>query len=1730
MEQHRVAILIVSVALSAGVALADDESALVNLAPLAGIQDSARTDGAKSGWNVNDEDPQTYWSAWPYTMRGDQDVITLDVVFPVQVRVHRVEIDEGMRSPEVQLSIRSAGRWRDHGAQLRQPASKTLFEWSTPIELDAMKFSFPRIRAERSGVVIREMRVMGELAGEKVSALSDAETPDLDWTPITDGISRSSGQTPVPWYEAGLESPQPVLRIELDWRGADYAKGTVLELQGADGQRWFVPRHRFSTSFTFERPREITRARLYCTQVSNTQHVSLTGLRLFGKGRPPSPPAHPQVELWPESALVKVRRDATGPGELSPFTKADPLRVSLVRNEYEAGQIIVRNNGGSVLRGVSIAVEELRSDSDTALSDIAVNPVAYVNGEYADVLLPSGAFRVTPGEVRPVWMTFHANADLAPGTYRGEAACRCAGKTVARLPIEVTVWDVTLPRETHFNTHYFSIWGTKHFLRDRLSDPAEAGRLVEEVADQFIRHRVSPGNPFVIEDYERSLAGCSWAEFVERFDRGTRRLLDGGLPFVGLLPGRQGLDGAPDSEEAYLQFWQQHLADRGWLDKFAVRVGDEPPPGNQRVTNESKKIKRIAPKLRRQCAFSSFGVGGTDTWVGLIDEWGVAPRVYNKDRIEAVVEFSRGRAEAGEGVSWYVHHVLSVDETPYFPRMFFWRLWKYRVSGALLYGVAEWAHRDVDRWEEEFVIHGTGFRTWGVLLWPAQGHLLDSVRFEAVRDGIEDWELHRLLEETIEAAARKNPQHPAVAEARSLLDDMDDIFVDLNADRVAEAGRYRIQDRHSDSPILCTNAAPADLLNARRAVVASIIAMRRLASEDAPAAPEWARLYTDGLRAWREIIYYWIDRQRPDGTFGFGFGEDCEMIVGWPGVMMAADDRRIERAIERLADNRWYNDSIQNGYVYLATEAEHGAEPTSYTQPVMVYQKFGSPKFIERLMITSKNVEHWTGITPRGDRHMRSTYFGSQQMREWPFYHEDSPINARTWLPMMHLLLYNRDPHLMSYFLEWTGAWAKHAMATDWGKPPGFLPGQVEFETGRPGGYTHNWWGAGAHDFNSLWYKTRLHGMLVVAYELTGDAAYIAPLRELMRFLSTYARPKAEEGKSPPPDRLPEQYSFPAGWREGDASTRYALDVARGHPGCWYYYATNDTQFDKKFEALLGTEIKRGPFERIDMGIVEAGCKRAESFRDGYFTNVVPKLKYGGSTANYAAAFWQKHYGTMTFGNRCFRDGGRLANSVNWPWVDYPPPAVVWKNTGYDTAIFVLEDSPQRFRVELCNVAGSLRRIGAQLFTLDEGVYEMSVGPDADEDGTFDTVASTDRVDIERGSRVLVELPPGVTTLLELRRGPASGPVPPWRPRPDLALDPGDIMVSKEKPSPGDRVTITVQVHNIGAKPAENVMIHLLGKKGDSQVLLADATLDRLDPPQRLMPSFAGVSFEWRVAEGVHEIGALLDPHDAVDELYENNNAAWVELSEAKPSQPVKRVIQHGPVVKPSLRDVTRTDLSRYDVRFRRGIKVDGLIGKREWHGIEPFEFLAHADGGRPKKRTWMKMAYDGNALYVAMRCEEPDLELLDTSLPRIDDIYYNDGFEIFLDPASQVWRYWQFTFDTVPHKFQTLSRNRYAPKALWHVAVAKGDGEWTAEVRFPFSSFDVDPPEPGSRWRMNAMRFTTTFRDPANPDRRIFERSHFSPKGKLHHHHKPELFGDLYFAGHADLAPENDAITPEKP
>lgn len=63
-------------------------------------------------------------------------------------------------------------------------------------------------------------------------------------------------------------------------------------------------------------------------------------------------------------------------------------------------------------------------------------------------------------------------------------------------------------------------------------------------------------------------------------------------------------------------------------------------------------------------------------------------------------------------------------------------------------------------------------------------------------DGIEDWELHRVLQQEIRRLVAEDADHPLLTGARRVLDETESVITTFNANQAAQAAGYRIQDRH----------------------------------------------------------------------------------------------------------------------------------------------------------------------------------------------------------------------------------------------------------------------------------------------------------------------------------------------------------------------------------------------------------------------------------------------------------------------------------------------------------------------------------------------------------------------------------------------------------------------------------------------------------------------------------------------------------------------------------------------------------------------------------------------------------------------------------------------------------------------------------------------------------------------------------------------------------------------
>jgi hypothetical protein len=171
--------------------------------------------------------------------------------------------------------------------------------------------------------------------------------------------------------------------------------------------------------------------------------------------------------------------------------------------------------------------------------------------------------------------------------------------------------------------------------------------------------------------------------------------------------------------------------------------------------------------------------------VGYIDIWdpqiGGNPKGYGfHDKDVLLVAQAQKR---GEEVFWYV----AAGPDPPYPnvqlervlmegRVFLWMTWGIGATGFEYYCYNIWKHniRGRERWPKvPWNSYGWGkTNADGMLFYPGPGgRPVSSMRFETIRDGIEDWETLYILRDCRDALAKAKPgMKKLLAEADELLD------------------------------------------------------------------------------------------------------------------------------------------------------------------------------------------------------------------------------------------------------------------------------------------------------------------------------------------------------------------------------------------------------------------------------------------------------------------------------------------------------------------------------------------------------------------------------------------------------------------------------------------------------------------------------------------------------------------------------------------------------------------------------------------------------------------------------------------------------------------------------------------------------------------------------------------------------------------------------------------------
>lgn len=199
----------------------------------------------------------------------------------------------------------------------------------------------------------------------------------------------------------------------------------------------------------------------------------------------------------------------------------------------------------------------------------------------------------------------------------------------------------------------------------------------------------------------------------------------------------------------HLRRGMQFLRGHGWETKAQLKLWDEPTMAEHvRVRAVYQFARSVLPEARLELSEEP-----SELLLGAVNVW--TPYMNAFDPIAAAQ-----RQQQGEEVWLYANALHGVD-CPGAPlRLIGWLLWRYRLDGYLLWSVN---YADHDPWSTPSSASTDWFKR-GTFIYPhpADGSPVDSVRWEVLRDGLEDYACLELLD----ALAQRAPD-PAAIRARA---------------------------------------------------------------------------------------------------------------------------------------------------------------------------------------------------------------------------------------------------------------------------------------------------------------------------------------------------------------------------------------------------------------------------------------------------------------------------------------------------------------------------------------------------------------------------------------------------------------------------------------------------------------------------------------------------------------------------------------------------------------------------------------------------------------------------------------------------------------------------------------------------------------------------------------------------------------------------------------------------
>lgn len=520
------------------------------------------------------------------------------------------------------------------------------------------------------------------------------------------------------------------------------------------------------------------------------------------------------MTVWTDHATVKIR-PKTAP-------KIDQISANLkgARNEFESFQLIITADSGA-LSGVDVNVGELRDDHGNviAASNIMIYKEGYINvttvstiqgatGEWPDALIPkkdayAGEVRnafptaVGAGRNQPVWIEIYIPPTASAGVYTGSATVTATGQNPVVVPIQLTVWDFTLPSTSTLKSAHsvdYHLVPVGHGLGAYTAPPSAAHlKLVKLYAKANLLHRLTTDYLPAPHQMGGTLSNgvTNWGSFDTAFAgliNGTEALPGGRLPGAKFTSYRMSVY-AHETDLPFMRDIAAHAKAKGWFDRLFQYTLDEPSTSAHWTTIKTRAnaLHQADPALR-SLVTTSIQNATTNGVATLIDLFVPTIRFMDNKPYgrEPGGEVPGGAGTIGNQRSkypaetwWYQacgshgcgmvgggqydpegYHLdwpaYMIDLPAMFSRIMEWQSFKYNIQGELYYDMV-YAFGQRDPWVGQYDFGGNGD---GTLYYPGKPskiggttHIpIESIRLKLLREGMEDYEYMNLLKSLGEEA------------------------------------------------------------------------------------------------------------------------------------------------------------------------------------------------------------------------------------------------------------------------------------------------------------------------------------------------------------------------------------------------------------------------------------------------------------------------------------------------------------------------------------------------------------------------------------------------------------------------------------------------------------------------------------------------------------------------------------------------------------------------------------------------------------------------------------------------------------------------------------------------------------------------------------------------------------------------------------------------------------------